>query len=210
VTYGELNTALPAGQVSSEQIEDTMTMLSELGIDVIEGEERNGATEADEGSGNSRVYMSNDHAAHRPVGLPKPKIVTSEEVVLAREDWDRLIADFGADVRYAVDEDEDDIAAVRAARADDRQYAAHLEAERGFPIETTVPLEVVKAKLDGVHPIKAWRDHRGWTQVHLSFKSGVGRDLIAQIETRRKNGSVETLSRLARALSVPIEALTEE
>lgn len=36
VTYDELNTALPADQVSSEQIEDTMTMLSELGIDVVE------------------------------------------------------------------------------------------------------------------------------------------------------------------------------
>jgi len=32
VTYDELNAALPAEQVSSEQIEDTMTMLSELGI----------------------------------------------------------------------------------------------------------------------------------------------------------------------------------
>ena len=31
VTYDELNAALPPDQVSSEQIEDTMTMLSELG-----------------------------------------------------------------------------------------------------------------------------------------------------------------------------------
>ncbi|MBL8666158.1 MAG: RNA polymerase sigma factor RpoD [Rhodospirillales bacterium] len=39
VTYDELNTALPPEQVSSEQIEDTMAMLSEIGISVIEGEE---------------------------------------------------------------------------------------------------------------------------------------------------------------------------
>src|SRR3984893_4337628 len=39
VTYDELNAALPPDQVSSEQIEDTMTMLSELGINVIESEE---------------------------------------------------------------------------------------------------------------------------------------------------------------------------
>ncbi|MGH6968377.1 MAG: RNA polymerase sigma factor region1.1 domain-containing protein, partial [Stellaceae bacterium] len=31
VTYDEINAALPPEQVSSEQIEDTMTMLSELG-----------------------------------------------------------------------------------------------------------------------------------------------------------------------------------
>jgi RNA polymerase primary sigma factor len=39
VTYDELNAALPQDQVSSEQIEDTMTMLSELGINVVEAEE---------------------------------------------------------------------------------------------------------------------------------------------------------------------------
>jgi RNA polymerase primary sigma factor len=39
VTYDELNAALPQDQVSSEQIEDTMTMLSEAGINVVEAEE---------------------------------------------------------------------------------------------------------------------------------------------------------------------------
>ncbi len=39
VTYDELNQILPPDQVSSEQIEDTMSMLSEMGISVIEGEE---------------------------------------------------------------------------------------------------------------------------------------------------------------------------
>jgi RNA polymerase primary sigma factor len=39
VTYDELNGALPPDQVSSEQIEDTMAMLSEVGIIVVEGEE---------------------------------------------------------------------------------------------------------------------------------------------------------------------------
>ena len=39
VTYDELNEVLPQDQVSSEQIEDTMTMLSEMGINVIEGDE---------------------------------------------------------------------------------------------------------------------------------------------------------------------------
>ena len=39
VTYDDLNAALPADQVSSEQIEDTMTQLSEAGINVVESEE---------------------------------------------------------------------------------------------------------------------------------------------------------------------------
>jgi len=39
VTYDELNAALPPEEVSSEQIEDTMSMLSELGVNVVESEE---------------------------------------------------------------------------------------------------------------------------------------------------------------------------
>src|SRR5882672_8473610 len=39
VTYDELNAVLPAEQMSSEQIEDTMAMLSEMGINVVESEE---------------------------------------------------------------------------------------------------------------------------------------------------------------------------
>src|SRR5947199_1731528 len=40
VTYDELNKVLPSEKVSSEQIEDTMSMLSEMGINVIESEEQ--------------------------------------------------------------------------------------------------------------------------------------------------------------------------
>jgi RNA polymerase primary sigma factor len=39
VTYDDLNAALPPDQVSSEQIEDTMSMLSEMGINVVENED---------------------------------------------------------------------------------------------------------------------------------------------------------------------------
>ena len=61
VTYDELNTALPPDEVSSEQIEDTMAMLSEMGINVVENEEAEEAapeaaeeseTESFSGSGN--------------------------------------------------------------------------------------------------------------------------------------------------------------
>jgi RNA polymerase primary sigma factor len=62
VTYDELNAALPPDQVSSEQIEDTMTMLSELGINVIETEESEepAAADADEGDGEIRGNLDDD------------------------------------------------------------------------------------------------------------------------------------------------------
>jgi len=46
VTYDELNKVLPSDKTSSEQIEDTMAMLNEMGINVIESEE---AEEGEEG-----------------------------------------------------------------------------------------------------------------------------------------------------------------
>ena len=47
VTYDELNKVMPSDKVSSEQIEDTMSMLSEMGINVIESEEQEEGGEGD-------------------------------------------------------------------------------------------------------------------------------------------------------------------
>src|SRR4249919_2566091 len=62
LTYDELNAALPQDQVSSEQIEDTMTMLSELGINVIESEESEEPTEAEaeDGEAEARGNVDDD------------------------------------------------------------------------------------------------------------------------------------------------------
>ncbi|WP_306047430.1 RNA polymerase sigma factor RpoD [Nioella sp. MMSF_3534] len=46
ITYDQLNTVLPPEQVSSEQIEDVMSMLSEMGINVIEDDEVEEESEA--------------------------------------------------------------------------------------------------------------------------------------------------------------------
>src|SRR6266850_1074090 len=62
LTYDELNAALPQDQVSSEQIEDTMTMLSELGVNVIESEESDepAAAEGDEADSEVRGNLDDD------------------------------------------------------------------------------------------------------------------------------------------------------
>src|SRR5215813_1836409 len=46
VTYDELNAVLPSEEVSSEQIEDTMSMLSDMGITVVESEDQEDAATA--------------------------------------------------------------------------------------------------------------------------------------------------------------------
>ena len=60
ITYDELNEVMPADQVNSEQIEDVMAMLSEMGINVIEAEDADEddlpetSTEMVEGTSKSR------------------------------------------------------------------------------------------------------------------------------------------------------------
>jgi RNA polymerase primary sigma factor len=69
VTYDELNEVLPSEEVSSEQIEDTMSMLSDMGINVIDTDEAEEPAATAEGEA--------AEAAPRPVATVTP-IVKAE------------------------------------------------------------------------------------------------------------------------------------
>jgi RNA polymerase primary sigma factor len=65
VTYRELNSVMPSEEVNSEQIEDTLAMLNEMGINVVESEESDGeegeenaAQEEDEPEGGDLVEVA--------------------------------------------------------------------------------------------------------------------------------------------------------
>ena len=64
ITYDQLNRVLPPDQVSSEQIEDVMSMLSEMGINIIEDEEAeddgdaSGSTDVVEATSSREVAVS--------------------------------------------------------------------------------------------------------------------------------------------------------
>jgi RNA polymerase primary sigma factor len=62
LTYDEVNTALPTDQVSPDHIEDVMTMLSELGINVVENEdaEEPAASESEDGDAEVRGNLDDD------------------------------------------------------------------------------------------------------------------------------------------------------
>jgi RNA polymerase primary sigma factor len=83
VTYDELNEVLPSEEVSSEQIEDTMSMLSDMGINVIdtdEAEEPGAAAQAEEGE------------SPRPVvaAAPVAKVETTKEPTERTDDPVRM------------------------------------------------------------------------------------------------------------------------
>src|SRR6476619_2338259 len=82
VTYDELNEVLPSEEVTSEQIEDTMSMLSDMGINVIDTDE---AEEAPEGA-------DAVEAAPRPVTTVTPiaKVETKAEPTERTDDPVRM------------------------------------------------------------------------------------------------------------------------
>ncbi|MEI7465119.1 MAG: helix-turn-helix transcriptional regulator [Burkholderiales bacterium] len=71
----------------------------------------------------------------------------------------------------------------------------------------TIPLAVVEAEISGMHPVRAWREHRGLTIQALADASVLSKPYISQIEGGKRAGSASTLKKLARALGIPLYAL---
>ncbi len=83
VTYDELNEALPQDQMSSEQIEDIMSAINEMGINVVENEEEAEDEDKDSGPAEDEVDPLDD-------GGPRPAAATKKEAVDRTDDPVRM------------------------------------------------------------------------------------------------------------------------
>ena len=76
--------------------------------------------------------------------------------------------------------------------------------------EFTIPFAVVKAEFaEGVHAVRAWREHRRLTQDQLAQRAGISKAYLSQIEGGKRAGSTATMRKLAAALQVPVRVLLE-
>ena len=75
--------------------------------------------------------------------------------------------------------------------------------------EFLVPGDIVRRELAGESPVKLWRELRGLTQQELAMRAGISKPYLSQIETGKRQGTVETLSSIARSLDVPLDVLTD-
>ncbi|UWZ79273.1 helix-turn-helix transcriptional regulator [Geoalkalibacter halelectricus] len=75
--------------------------------------------------------------------------------------------------------------------------------------EQLVPAEILRRELEGESPIKLWREHRGLIQQELADRVGISKPYLSQIESGKRQGTIETLSAIARALDVSLELLTD-
>jgi mRNA interferase RelE/StbE len=73
--------------------------------------------------------------------------------------------------------------------------------------EELLPSEMVDRLLAGENAVRVWREHRGLGQTELAARAGIHRVLLANLESGRRGPSVDTLKKIAAALSVSIDDL---
>lgn len=73
--------------------------------------------------------------------------------------------------------------------------------------EESFPLTVVEALLEGVAPVKVYREHRGLRAGELAEKVGISQGYLSEIEAGKKPGSLSVLQRIAKALDVELDDL---
>lgn len=81
-----------------------------------------------------------------------------------------------------------------------------------IPDESDVwfPQEVVEANVvRGDSLLKAWREHLGLTQAEVARRAGMSQPAYAKLEKPGANPRTSTLRKLARALEISLEQLTD-
>jgi transcriptional regulator with XRE-family HTH domain len=59
--------------------------------------------------------------------------------------------------------------------------------------------------MDGAHPIRVWRQHRGLTQQQLAKAAGISVPYLSQIESGKRQGSAEVLAAIAKELGLSLD-----
>ena len=120
--------------------------------------------------------------------MNKPTIIERngkpEYAILEYSDYERLMA---------AAEDAADLAALAVLDADDR--------------EEDLPDEMVARLLAGENPVRVWREHRGLTGQQLAEQVDVQQSYISQIETGKREGTLDVLRRIAIALGITLDDL---
>lgn len=90
--------------------------------------------------------------------------------------------------------------------------SAYDEAKRRLAAgtEELVPQEIANRLLDGESPIRVWREHRGLSGRALAEAAGVSAPYLSQLEGGRREGSFDTMRRIAETLKISLDDLSEE
>ncbi len=93
------------------------------------------------------------------------------------------------------------------AAAEDAADIAALATLDGDDTEEDLPDEMVARLLAGDNPIRVWREHRGMTGRRLAEAVDIQQSYISQIETGKREGTIDVLRRIATALGITLDDL---
>lgn len=71
--------------------------------------------------------------------------------------------------------------------------------------EELLPETLVNALLEGAHPVKVWCKYRGLTQKALAEAACISVPYLSQLESGKREGSLEVLSAIAAKLGVTLD-----
>lgn len=94
-----------------------------------------------------------------------------------------------------------------AEEQEDRATVAGFREAIAMGHEELVPASVVDRLLAGENRIKVWRNHRGLTMSTLARKAGIAQAFVSQIESGKREGTLETLRKIAAVLDVTLDDL---
>jgi DNA-binding XRE family transcriptional regulator len=121
----------------------------------------------------------------------KPKFIDTgtgaELVLLTRAEFDELMA-----LASEAEEEAADVAIYDARKA-----------ALDNDLNGLLPEEVSAMLLHGDRLLKALRKWRHMTQTELAAMTGLGQGYLSDLESGRRQGTVETLAAIAKALDVP-------
>jgi DNA-binding XRE family transcriptional regulator len=110
--------------------------------------------------------------------------------------------------RLVVLPETDYIELVRDAEdAADREAVRRFRAALATGEEELLPSVLVDRLLAGESPLRVWREYRGMSVKALAGQADVAQSYLSQIETGKRTGTVDTLSRLAAVLRTTIDDL---
>ena len=73
--------------------------------------------------------------------------------------------------------------------------------------ETTIPGEITFAILDGINPIRAWREYKQIKMKKLAKQVGISPAYLSQIENSKRNPTIDKLKAIAAELDIEVEML---
>jgi DNA-binding XRE family transcriptional regulator len=73
--------------------------------------------------------------------------------------------------------------------------------------EEFIPAEYADRLIDGENPVRVWREYRGLKARELAEAAGISAPYLSQIENGEREGSFETMRKIADVLKVTIDDL---